>query len=117
MTFKIEGTTIYLTRGDSFSAEVSILNADGTAYTLQNGDEVKFALKSAKMKPGNTNYVDTNPRVQKTLGNDLMLELAPADTKTLPFGEYKYDLELTMDDGTVDTFVNNADFHLVAEVL
>ena len=38
MTYKIEGTTIYLTRGDSLAVTVEIKNSDGSTYNLQNGD-------------------------------------------------------------------------------
>ena len=118
MTAKIEGTTVYLTRGDTFVATVAIKNADGSAYEVQNDDIVRFALKSAKMRAGNTDFVETQPLIQKTIENaTLRLEIAPNDTKKLPFGMYKYDLELTKAGGDVDTFVNNADFHIMPEVL
>lgn len=116
MTFRIEGTAIYLTRGDTLAATVGIKNASGSAYALQTGDVVRFALKRALMAPGNGNYLDKKPLISKTLGDDLQLELDPEDTKSLAFGSYKYDLELTKANGVVDTFINNADFYIVPEV-
>ena len=117
MTARIEGTTIYLTRGDSFVADIEIKNEDGSAYELQNGDVVKFGLKSAKMRAGSTEYSDVRPIIEKTIPSTLVLELEPDDTKKLPFADYKYDIEMTRASGTVDTFINNADFHLLPEVL
>ena len=118
MTARIEGTTIYLTRGDTFAATVEIKNADGSTYELQEGDVVRFALKSARMKAGNTDFTDARPLILKTIPNaTLRLELAPDDTKCQPFGVYKYDIELTKAGGVVDTFINNCDFHILPEVL
>ena len=118
MTARIDGTTIYLTRGDTFAATVEIKNSDGSTYNLQSGDVVRFALKSAKMRAGNTAYSDVNPLILKTIPNaTLQLEIAPDDTKKLPFSTYKYDIELTKANGDVDTFINNADFVLMPEVL
>ena len=112
----INGTTIEMTRGDTFAADVEILNPDGSAYEVQSGDVVRFAVKSARMRAGNTEYADARPLILKTVRN-LHFQLEPDDTKKLPFGAYKYDIELTKANGVVDTFINNADFRLVPEVL
>ena len=118
MTARIEGTTIYLTRGDTFAATVEIKNADGSAYEVQNGDVIKFALKSAKMRASNTEFADVQPLILKTIPNaTLRLEIAPNDTKKLPFAAYKYDIEITKAGGVVDTFINNCDFFVMPEVL
>lgn len=45
--FKIEGTTIYLTRGDSAEFNINIVGADGNPYELQEGD--LWSSQSKKM--------------------------------------------------------------------
>lgn len=117
MAYMINGTTIKLTRGDSFSATVGIYNADGSAYTPEAGDAVRFALKRPQMTVGNKSYVDKTPILVKSIStDDLILSLDPADTSSLDFGEYVYDIELTKADGTVDTFITASPFILTPEV-
>lgn len=107
--YKIDGSTITLTRGDSFYATVEIKNANGTAYTPQEGDTVRFALKEY--------YNDSEPTILKNIPTDsLVLYLAPEDTKDLEFGSYVYDIELTKANGDVDTFIYEAIFELSKEV-
>lgn len=106
---KIEGTSITLTRGDSFYSDINIKNPDGTDYTPQEGDAVRFALKKK--------YTDAEPLILKSIPTDtLLLHLEPEDTKTLAFGKYVYDIELTKANGDVDTFIYEAEFELAKEV-
>ncbi len=37
----------------------------------------------------------------------LILRLESEDTAELPFGRYNYDIQLRMEDGTVDTFISD----------
>ena len=46
----------------------------------------------------------------------MILELEPNDTKTLDFGSYVYDVQITFADGRVDTFITEAVFKLTPEV-
>lgn len=106
---KINGTTIELTRADTLQVQVHILDKDGEEYTPKDGDVVRFALKK--------NYYDGAPLVLKTIPNDtLVLVLDPQDTAPLKFGNYVYDIEITMADGTVDTFINKGKFVVSEEV-
>ena len=106
---KISGTTITMTRGDTLSTQVTIKNADGTDYDLQEGDVVRFALKK--------DYTDDEPLILKVLYNDdLVLLLEPNDTKQLEYGNYVYDIELTTEQGAVDTFISKARLTLTEEV-
>lgn len=109
--FIIDGSTVTLTRGDSFYAVVGAKNkSTGQAYTPQEGDVIKFGMKK--------NAKDAECVVEKTLDNStLLLHLEPNDTKELPLGNYVYDIELTTSDGDVDTFINNATLTLVTEVI
>lgn len=104
----VSGTTIYLTRGDSLSVRVGIKTPAGYDYELQEGDEVRFAMKH--------DFSDSEPLILKTIGSDLLLELDPEDTEDLPFGRYVYDIELTNASGKVDTFIADAVLYITKEV-
>lgn len=88
MSYSITGTTITLTRGDTFEALVSATKKDGTPYIPVEGDVIRFAM--------------------------LMLE--PSDTADLNFGKYVYDIQLTKANGKVDTFITKATLKLSEEV-
>lgn len=105
----VNGTTIEMTRGDSLTVQIGINNADGTPYVPSQGDSIRFALKK--------DYSDRNPVILKTVDvEDLLLKLLPSDTKRLPYGDYVYDVELTQEDGTVDTFIARARLRITEEV-
>lgn len=112
----VTGTTITMTRGDTLRVQIAITR-DDEPYVPVSGDAVNFYLKHAAMNGKRTAYKDENPLVSKTVPIETMiLELLPTDTKTLDFGEYVYDLQITFENGTVDTFINNASLEIVPEV-
>lgn len=105
--YQIKENAITLTRGDSFYCQIS-LKKNGTAYTPQEGDVIRFAMKK--------NYWDTEAVIEKVVPNDTMiLALTPADT-AIDIGNYEYDMEITFADGDVDTFINRQPFTIVPEV-
>lgn len=107
--YSINGTSITLTRGDSFYAKVGMKKKDtGEPYVPTEGETVRFALKK--------NYQDEIPLILKDIPIDtLILHLEPSDTK-LDVGSYYYDIELTNSDGDVDTFIDRAKFKITEEV-
>lgn len=114
--FEVSNTVIKLTRGDSAYCQV-ILRKGDSMYTPQEGDAIRFVVKRDLMTTLKSAYVDASPLIVKSIPNDtLILHLEPADTKKLPFGDYVYDMEITFEDGNVDTFINNAPFRLLPEV-
>lgn len=97
--YTISGTTIKMTRGDTFISEVEILDASGETYTPAAGDVITFALKKT--------YWDAQPKISKTIDHDTMLlQLDPADTAELDAGRYVYDIEIVMTGGVKDTFIS-----------
>ena len=114
--YTIDGTTITMTRGDTVIIEVG-MTRNGTPYTPQAGDSVRFALKHAKFNAARTDYADADPLVLKPIPTDTMLlRIEPEDTADLGFGEYAYDIEITFENGDVDTFIAAARFVLAPEV-
>ena len=106
--YTIKGTKITLTKGDSFYCQIA-LTKDGKTYTPDAGDSIRFVMKK--------HYTDTEAVIEKTIPTDTcVLYISPADTKTLSCGTYQYDIEITMSDGDIDTFINRAEFEIVPEV-
>lgn len=107
---KINGKNITMTRGDTLKVAVHITDATGDEYKPAQGDTIRFAMKK--------NYSDTNVLLLKEIPTDtLILHLEPEDTKTLKMPQnYVYDIQLTHENGDVDTFIANAIFSIVEEV-
>lgn len=106
---KISGTKILLTRGDTFKATVTMYKTDGTEYTPQEGDSIRFAMKKS--------FSDSTVLLEKEIPNDSqMLWLEPEDTKELAFGSYVYDIQITYANGDIDTFIDRAAIELTEEV-
>ena len=105
--YSIIGTTIKLTRGDSFYCTIA-LQKNGETYTPAEGDTIRFVMKQ---------NICGEALIEKAIPMDtLVLYIAPEDTAELKFGRYVYDLEMTYANGDVDTFINNANFHVMPEV-
>ena len=103
----VDGNKITMTRGDTLRLKVGIV-VDGEEYTPELYDSIRFALKHSKLNATKTEYTDAEPLVLKDIPNDtLILELEPDDTKSLGFGKYDYDVQITFADGTVDTFISD----------
>lgn len=116
MSFKVNKTTITLTRGDTLILHLN-LTVDGEPYESNPEDSIRFALKSDKVL-ANKEYSDKEPLILKDIPtNTLELKIDPEDTKSLPFGNYKYDIEFRRaSDGFVRTFIADADFVISREV-
>lgn len=109
MSYNITGTTITLTRGDSFMALITITDAENNPYVPVEGDTIRFAMKAT--------YADEKPLLVKDIPIDTMkLILEPEDTKHLAFGKYVYDIQLTKGIGEVDTFITKAKIDITEEV-
>lgn len=110
----ISGTTITMTRGDTERIKIDIYNqADGTMYTPDPRDSLRFAVKK--------NYEDDEVLVFIDIPVDTMiLTIRPEDTKFLDYGaskgRYKYDVQLTTADGDIHTVIPRSDLIILEEV-
>lgn len=107
----INGTSISVTRGDTLDITIEILYPDGTPYTVMAGDVIRFALKQR--------YTDPEPLICKEIPHAGMnLRLEAEETKALKAGgaPYVYDIQITMEGGTVCTFIDRAKFTVTEEV-
>lgn len=109
MSYSVKGTSITLTRGDSFAADIGIVQPDGEPYVPSEGDRIRFAMKR--------NVKDEEVLILREIPIDtLRLVLNPEDTKDLEFGSYVYDIQLTKSTGEVDTFITKSTLTLTEEV-
>ena len=98
MGFSIQGNIITLTRGDTLKALIEITDADGSPYNASNGDTIRFAAKKS--------YDNDELSLLKYIPTTtMMLVIDPEDTKSLNFGTYVYDIQITKSSGEVDTFI------------
>ena len=93
MSYSVSGTMITLTRGDTFSALITITDLNDNQYIPMNGDRIRFAMKN--------DYNDETP---------LLIKEIPIDTMILTL------IELTKATGEVDTFITKAILKLTEEV-
>lgn len=112
------GYDIELTRGDYFAAKVGMTIGE-EHYTPEEGDVLRFAMKHNELKPDGSDYTDAEPLLDINIPLDTcLLEIQESDTKTLAFGEYAYDIQITKYDsseGRPDTFIKGI-FKLTEEV-
>lgn len=106
--FKIYGTTIILTRGDTFVTEVTIYDDDGDVYTPLSSEPVTFTMRKDYESP---------VLIQKEIPHETMiLKLDPADTAGLDVGRYVFDIDIVLAGGTKDTFIPEGTLLLTPEV-
>lgn len=109
MSCEVKGTTISLTRGDTCTIKIDILDQDNMLYRPVEGDVIRFAAKR--------DYNKSAPVILKEVPIDTMvLKLEPEDTKQLEYGKYVFDVELTKANGDVDTFITKGILQLTEEV-
>ena len=111
MSHSISGNDIILTRGDSLFLQLS-LQKNGEPYTPDAGSVIRFAMKAKYTDP------DADVVLVKNIPIDtLILEIEPEDTKPLVMKKsYVYDIQLTDENGFVDTFIQGK-FKIGEEVI
>ena len=108
---KLKGNAIYLTKGDTLDVDVQITDSEGAEYVPETGDSIRFALKS--------DYSDLEPLIIKDIPiSTMQLRLESEETKILKARKvpYVYDIQITLKDGTVDTFIDRQKFYVTEEV-
>ena len=95
-----------LTRGDSASLLIKIVDLEGKEYEIQPADTIKFSVRI----PGGETVIE------KAADSEHYIVFAPADTSGLEVGIYQYDVQLTTGYGNVYTVVVPTIFELTDEV-
>ena len=104
---KVENGTIKLTRGDTAPLTVK-LEQDGEEVEVGPNDQLTLTVKRS------TTTADALVEKTVTGTNDIVID--PADTEELAYGSYKYDVQLTTEDGGVYTVAGPATFRIAEEV-
>ncbi|WP_317316525.1 hypothetical protein [Longibaculum muris] len=104
---KVENNIISLTRGDTALLNVEIVNNEGEIYELEDGDICEFTLKK---------YTSSDNVLIKKEVVSGEIKISPDDTKNLDYGQYFYDVQVTMANGDVATVIPPTAFNILEEV-
>lgn len=96
---------IELTRGDSASIVFSAVNEQGTTYTPQSGDVLKFAVAE---NVGETPLFTVTNTYASSAEDFWTVYIAPEDTEELDFKDYVWDLQLESDSNVI-TIIGRTD--------
>lgn len=116
MGFSVIRNRISITRGDSAQITLTIRDrVTGKPFVPGADDRLTFTVKRA--------VTNKEVLIIKTLDNgiirqesDCLLLLLPEDTAVLPFGTYRYDVELVLVSGYTDTVIPPSPFIVTGEV-
>ena len=104
--FRIVSNNISIIRGDSATITLSVTDAEGNPYTIKSTDSITMMVR----QPPTSEAV-----ISKTF-TDATLSIEPADTSSLPCGNYVYDVQLVHQDGWTDTIIPVHQFNVLPEV-
>ena len=106
----VKGKRITLTKGDTAVIDVPLFDASGNPYVLEEGDEMRFAMKKL--------YTDAEPILTVPIDmEDYVLTILPEDTQSLVAPcSYVFDIQVSLADGTIDTVIPNGTLYLTEEV-
>lgn len=88
---------ITLTKGDSAKLKLKLYDAQNKLLTLKEGDTAVLTIKQ--------NIDSEDVVLQLTVDDAQQFTFAPADTAELECGQYCYDIQVTLADGSVYTVI------------
>lgn len=104
---KVEDNDIYLTRGDSAQFNIDIVDDNGDVYELEEGDKCEFTVKKRTSSE--------EVLIKKEI-IDSTFKINPEDTSHLNFGDYIYDVQVTLANGDIYTIIIPSLFKVLEEV-
>lgn len=112
-TLKINGTDIYMTRGDTEAITVVLHDKNEDIIPFASGDTVYFTVKQSTQT--------TIKSFQKvvtvfTPEGEAVIEIDPEDTKTLKYDDYVYDVQMVRSADGVTTVIPPSKFTIGEEV-
>lgn len=99
---------IELTKGDSATILVEVVDGNGAEYTIKDTDVVTMTVKS--------NENASTASILKTADSNHIITLLPADTSSLTSGLYVYDIQIRTAENNVYTIIPISAFQLNPEV-
>ena len=97
---------MYVTRGDSKTYRVRVKN-----YEISEGDFLELTVRNIPSSPEKLIY----KKVESHEGDSFYINFKPQDTSDLSFGDYVYDVQLTLK-GNVYTVIKPSVFTVGTEV-
>lgn len=97
---------IILTRGDTASMLIQVVDAEGKEYNIEAEDVITFTMRKTP---------NSEIAVQKVADENHYILIAPEDTSSLNTGLYVYDVQLRSGDN-IYTIVPMSYFELRSEV-
>lgn len=88
---------ITLTKGDSAKLKLKLYDTQNKLLTLKEGDTAVLTIKQ--------NIDSEDVVLQLTVDDAQQFTFAPADTTELECGQYCYDIQVTLADGSVYTVI------------
>lgn len=111
MILKINGTDIYMVRGDTRVFTLRLYD-QMQKIELSSGDTIYFTVKKSIYTPEIT--------IEKVIttfeDNEAIIEILPEDTKELEYGDYVYDIQWTDVNESITTLVEASKFVIKGEV-
>ena len=101
--------TIYITRGDSLTVTITLVDENGYPYETQEGDIIYFRVKKSAYA--------ADILIEKEVDLDTYeIDFVESDTKDLAFGEYRYEVEVVTEQDDHYTVIKNAPFIIGEEL-
>jgi hypothetical protein len=116
MAFSVYGNNIRLTRGDSATLLLSITDKNKLPFELCDRDFVYFTVKHTDVSQTTAFQKKLSIEEYDTDTKQLKIQIDPADTDGLSCKPYKYDIELKLADGTVNTIIEPSSFIITPEI-
>ncbi len=109
MLYIEDDNKIRLTRGDTARFKIPITNlVNNGEYVMSASDILHFTVKKSSK--------DDAFLFQRTSVGSNLIHIRPEDTGNLPFGKYKYDVEIDTESGDVYTVIEPTIFEIMEEI-
>lgn len=101
------GNNVKHMRGDTGIIKVELYGADGSPFEFRDGDSATLTIKKK--------ISDEKPVLQKTTTDGLFV-FQHEDTQDMKYGNYWYDIQVTLAEGQVLTVVGPAQYQILPDV-
>lgn len=115
--WKVSNNRFYITRGDSAVIPFTATDADGNIYTLTDGLVMTMTVKvSTDVKDHLIQLSTTAGTItyDQATGKGTMI-FKPADTASLAYGNYVYDVQINNTDGSIVDTVQTPSLFVIGE--
>lgn len=102
----ISNKDIYMTKGDTVRITLDIRDKDGNEYVIRSGDVIRMVVKNKRL--------DKDIIIIESTTKDLVIE-SDMTSKIIP-GNYEYDVQITFNNGDINTIVPKHKFVILQEV-